>query len=76
MDITSLKDFINKANYICINDDAIVTAHPNLRDIAKYYEIDHSTISKALKGEIIASCKSKTQGNVVIRKLCNTYTSD
>ena len=33
-------------------------------------------LTKALKGEIIASCKSKTQGNVVIRKLCNTYTSD
>uniref|UniRef100_A0A6C0CSJ7 Uncharacterized protein n=1 Tax=viral metagenome TaxID=1070528 RepID=A0A6C0CSJ7_9ZZZZ len=76
MDIASLKDFINQANYICMNDNGIISAHKNLRDIAKHYEVNHSTISKALKGETIASCKSKTQGNIIIRKLSNSYTSD
>ena len=76
MDIASLKDFINHANYICVDSNGILSAHKNLREIASYYNINHSTISKALKGETIAHCKSKTQGNIVIRRLINNYTSD
>lgn len=76
MDVVCLKDFINQTNYICIDHNGIITAHRNLRDIAGHYAINHSTISKALKGETIASCKSKTQGIVVIRKLNSNYSSD
>ena len=76
MDVASLKDFINQANYICVDYSGIITAHKNLRDIAQYYAINHSTISKALKGESIASCKSKTHGFLVIRKLNSNYSSD
>lgn len=76
MDVTSLKDFINQANYICVDYSGIITVHKNLRDIAKYYDINHSTISKALKGETVASCKSKTHGFLVIRKLNSSLTSD
>ena len=76
MDIASLKDFINNTNYICINTNGILSAHKNLREIAKYYDINHSTISKALKGETIASFKSKTQGIIVVRKLNNNYTNN
>lgn len=76
MDVTSLKDFINQANYICVDQSGIITAHKNLRDIAQHYNINHSTISKALKGEIVASCKSKVYGFIVIRKLNSNLTSD
>jgi hypothetical protein len=71
MDIAILKDTISKANYICISDDGLITIHQNHREIAKYYKINHSTISKAFNGEFIANCKSKTYGNIAIRKLCN-----
>ena len=72
MDIPSLKDTIKNTNYICIRTDGLISIHPNQRDIASYYKINHSTVSKAFNKDTICSCKSKTYGTIVIRKLCST----
>jgi hypothetical protein len=71
MDNELAKNIVEKASYITLDNDKLCFLHDTLREISNIYPINHTTISKALKGKTVASCKLKNGGYLVIRRLCN-----
>lgn len=74
MDTEIIKDEVISANYISCDCNGQINIHKTLREIAEVYDISHTTISKAFTvstNKNICSCRSKSFGIIVIRKLDN-----
>lgn len=76
MDKEAAKTTVTKANYITMDEDRLCFLHETLRDISSIYPISHTTISKALKDDAVASCRLKNNSYLIIRKLCSTSDSE
>lgn len=75
--IDDVMRYIADANYISIDPDStgIVMLHTTLREAATEHGLNHSTIVKALANGDVCTCRSKTQGRIIIRRLHNTLDS-
>ena len=74
MDSEVIIDELLTANYISCDSNGQINIHKTFREIGEAYDINHTTISKAFsvsKNKNICSCKSKSFGVIVIRKLDN-----
>ena len=74
MDTDIIINELVSANYISCDCNGQINIHRTLREIAEVYDINHTTISKALslsKSDFVCSCKSKKYGIIVVRKLGN-----
>lgn len=76
-DLDETVRYVVDANYISIDPDStgIVMLHTTLREAATERGLNHSTIVKALANGDVCTCRSKTQGRIIIRRLRNTLVS-
>ena len=74
MDTEIITEEVRSANYLSCDGKGQINLHKTHREIAEVYDISHTTISKAFTvstNKNICSCKSKSFGIIVIRKLDN-----
>jgi len=76
-DLDETVRYVVDANYTSIDPDStgIVMLHTTLREAATERGLNHSTIVKALANGDVCTCRSKTQGRIIIRRLRNTLVS-
>lgn len=72
MDPDTAKDFISDATIISIILATGETQlHDTMRCAAETLSISHSSLSKLFKTDDICCVKSRKNGEIVLRKLCN-----
>lgn len=72
MDPDTAKDFISDATIISIIlATSEIQLHDTMRCAAETLSISHSSLSKLFKTNDVCCVKSRKNGKIVLRKLCN-----
>lgn len=72
MDTDTAKDFISDATIISIIlATGEIQLHDTMRCAAETLSISHSSLSKLFKTDDVCCVKSRKNGEIVLRKLCN-----
>lgn len=72
MDPDTAKHFISDANIISIIlESGEIQLHDTMRCAAETLSISHSSLSKLFKTNDVCCVKSRKNGKIVLRKLCN-----
>ena len=71
MDPTTLKETLERANYITLDEHGVFQTFATLRELAQAHTISHTTISKKFAGtdETTCICGSDRFGWFTVRKL-------
>tara|TARA_Y100000591_G_C21624638_1_gene589620 strand:+ start:255 stop:476 length:222 start_codon:yes stop_codon:yes gene_type:complete len=71
MDPTTLKETLNSANYLTLDENGVCQTFVTLRELAQSHNVSHTTISKKFTGteETTCICGSDRFGWFSVRKL-------